>query len=382
MATQVLLIGAILPVVLILLWTMRRDRLPEPPKVVLITFLLGALSTIPILIVNVVLVAGFGFPEEPTTLADALLISFVSAALVEEAFKFAVLYGYSAQHDAFDEPYDGIVYGVSASLGFAFVENLLYVFVYSETFGEQLLTAALRAVLAIPLHANCGAIMGFCIGIARFSRGGQRLGWIVAGLLGAIALHGVYDAFLFGGAIPEAVERGLDWLGSVGAIVVAATGAACAALAAARLRRDQLRWRLLAQLDASTTAQPATPQPMHPATITATHPPTPPPAASTPTLPLCALATSAFAGILIVTGLALAVLGGAENAAEDAPIFDLAGAASLGAIATAALGLVLSIAALVLRKPWIPASIVGLLVSGLILGICLVILVIGIVADS
>jgi RsiW-degrading membrane proteinase PrsW (M82 family) len=391
-ATQVLFIGAALPALLILAWTMFRDRLPEPPKVVFVTFLLSALTTIPILIVNLVLVYAFGFPERPTTIPEAMLVSFVSAALVEECFKFAVLRGYAARHDAFDEPYDGIVYGVAASLGFAFVENLLYVFMYSESFGGQLQTAVLRAVLSVPLHANCGALMGFAIGIARFSRGPARAGWTLLGLGGAILLHGTYNSFAFAAETTAIAERNLGGACFLAAVLVAAVGAAVASLAAARLRRDQMLWRAVSTVraaddatrgetgrheigrhgtawhepgrDAAAGAMPA------PGTASTTRVRS----NATPALPIAALTLAAIAGILFVASFLVAAIAGSQGAPEDSPVLVAVGAGMLLALGGALAGGVIAIVAIVLRRPWLAASIAAAIVSAVVVaaGIALV----------
>jgi RsiW-degrading membrane proteinase PrsW (M82 family) len=239
--TLLLLIGAIVPICLILVWTWRRDRLPEPPRVVLMTLLLGALATIPILFAEIAIASMLGLPSEPTTLLGAIAISFLVAALVEESFKFLVLTRYAATHSSFDEPYDGIVYGVAASLGFACVENVAYVLRAQESgFERGLLVAVARAVLAVPLHTSCGAIMGVCIGIARFKGGAARSRWMLAGFAAAIVVHGVYDTFAF--AAPVAAQQDTPALGVIAVLGVITTTIVAMGLSiggAAWLRRSQ-----------------------------------------------------------------------------------------------------------------------------------------------
>jgi RsiW-degrading membrane proteinase PrsW (M82 family) len=402
-ATQVLVIGAALPVLLILLWTRYRDRLPEPPKVVFITFLLGALATIPILIVNVLLVAVFGFPESVTTIRDALVMSFISAALVEELFKFAVLRGYAARHDAFDEPYDGIVYGVAASLGFAFVENLLYVFMTSTSFDERLVVAVMRAILSVPLHANCGAIMGFAIGVARFSQGPARIAWTLFGLGAAIVLHGVYNTFVFSAETTTVVNAGLEWACFLAAVVTAAVGAAAASLLAARLRRDQHRRHARAltlahvgcdevSLQHATRSSsafaaneeslpPRPPTPPFPTTLQ--HPPPwPPTTQQTPVLPIAALVVSAVAGVVFVLSILLAALTDLEGAPDDSPVLITIGLGILASLLGTLIAGVLALVALALRKPWPTASIIALVVSVIEAACAGAIVLIGIAAES
>lgn len=239
--TIILLASAIAPVAIVLAWTWRRDRLPEPPKVVMITFALGALATIPIMLGEMLLSSMLGLGASPQALLQALLLSFVVAALVEETFKFLVLSRYAATHSAFDEPYDGIVYGVAASLGFACVENIVYVLGASGgSFGAGMIIAVARALLAVPLHTCCGAIMGVCIGVARFKGAESRTRWTVAGIAAAILLHGIYDSFVFGGQV-AALDRNTAMIviSTLGTLGTTAAGFALAVAGAAWLRRAQ-----------------------------------------------------------------------------------------------------------------------------------------------
>ncbi|MCP4547481.1 MAG: heme exporter protein CcmD [bacterium] len=181
LATTILM--AVIPSLLLLRYFYRRDLHPEPRGVLLKTFLLGILITVPIIIlvspVNALL-----HPAMHPLLYGAL-VAFLCAAIPEELFKFLVLTRYSARHPAFDEPMDGIVYGATVSLGFATLENILYVA------QGGWVTALLRGFTAVPCHACLGAIMGYYIGQARFGR--NRRGKMFLGLFAAILLHGLYD---------------------------------------------------------------------------------------------------------------------------------------------------------------------------------------------
>jgi RsiW-degrading membrane proteinase PrsW (M82 family) len=117
------------------------------------------------------------------------LEGFIAAALPEELFKFLVVWLYCSRHKAFDEPMDGLVYGATASLGFAALENLIY-----TTTTTSMWVVVGRAVTAVPLHACLGAIMGYYVARAKFGRGG--FGGMLYGLFVAYVLHGLYDFFL------------------------------------------------------------------------------------------------------------------------------------------------------------------------------------------
>jgi RsiW-degrading membrane proteinase PrsW (M82 family) len=100
---------------------------------------------------------------------------------------------YFAYHkDAFDEVMDGVVYTVVASLGFACMENILYVLPGGP------LTALVRAFTAIPLHAFASGLMGYYIGRAKFAATPrQERALIRTGLIVAVVIHGTYDFLLF-----------------------------------------------------------------------------------------------------------------------------------------------------------------------------------------
>ena len=87
---------------------------------------------------------------------------------------------------------DGIVYAVMISLGFATVENIAYVF---NNEGEEFFTAVIRMFTAIPLHAVCGVLLGYFVGLAKFSDNSKPL--LYKGLFIATLVHGLYNYFIF-----------------------------------------------------------------------------------------------------------------------------------------------------------------------------------------
>ncbi len=189
MPALVLATAALVPAFLLLWFFVSRDANPEPRGVLARTFLLGVLGPIPVVPLAMVL-EGAG-ASLGGAYGGAFSQAVLGAAIPEELFKFAVLRFYVWKHPAFDEPMDGIVYGATASLGFAALENLLYV----GSGGTGV--AILRAFTAVPGHATWGAIMGAHVGRARFAPPEQARGIMVRGVLWCIALHGAYDFLLF-----------------------------------------------------------------------------------------------------------------------------------------------------------------------------------------
>ena len=187
---------ALAPSLLLLWWAYRRDSIKkESIRLLLLTFSLGLLAVIPALVLGILVDA---FRDFFHGYARIVYQAFIVAALVEEGVKFVLLEGLVRRQSQFDEVTDGLVYGMAASLGFAFLENVLYV-------GGPSQVLLLRAVTAVPLHAGCGALIGYYVGRAAFDA--RRRG--IGGLLLAVVVHGVYDVLLFTGGIASFLSLGV-----------------------------------------------------------------------------------------------------------------------------------------------------------------------------
>ncbi len=199
----------LLPSVLLFVYIYTHDEHPEPKGLVLKVALLGALSAIPVLAFVFLVVKPF-IPVPTDPLAAAAFSAFLEAAVPEEFFKLVAVLLIAYNHDAFDEPFDGIVYCAIASLGFATLENILYV---SD---RGLSTAIARALTAVPMHAFCGVIMGYYVGRAKFSSGLRNAGFWFAALFWPILYHGAYDWTIFSFM---ATENGLFLPAALGVLV-------------------------------------------------------------------------------------------------------------------------------------------------------------------
>lgn len=195
-----LLVSALAPAVLLVWYFRARDVYPEPARVVWTTFALGFVIVVPVLIVGIPMEFLVGSIASP--MLYGLASAFLVAAIPEELFKYLVLRGYSMRQDAFDEPMDGVVYGATASLGFAALENILYVA------DGGVGVALLRALTAVPGHACLGAIMGSYMGRARVAPPEQARRLVSRALVIPIVLHGLYDFPLL--AAERAEEMALD----------------------------------------------------------------------------------------------------------------------------------------------------------------------------
>ena len=156
------------------------------------TFLLGAAILVPAAAISITLENLTGWTPRTPSLLGRFVGAMLIVALVEESWKFLVVRLYAYDRPDFDEPYDGIMYSVVAALGFATVENLLYVL--SGGFG----VGVLRALLAVPGHAFYGVLMGYFLGEAKFAGRRARAFWFqLVGFGLAVLAHGVYDFVVF-----------------------------------------------------------------------------------------------------------------------------------------------------------------------------------------
>ena len=183
---------ALAPIIIILFYIYFRDKYEkEPIKILLITFAVGALTVIPIIIIEKLLMNFWEmkFSASVPKMSSAAYSAFIVAAFTEELFKFLAFFILIWRNKNFDERFDGIVYAVFISLGFAAVENVLYVI------GNGLPTGLLRAFTAVPAHALFGVSMGYFLGLAKFSKNKKGL-YILLSITIPILLHGFYNFIL------------------------------------------------------------------------------------------------------------------------------------------------------------------------------------------
>lgn len=194
--TLELLAVALAPIAFIFTYVYLRDEYDrEPLKFLIITFLLGVLTAAPVIYIGDFLRDSTGTSSSSATLLELFVYAFFVVATTEEGMKYLVLRWYNYPHKEFDEPYDGIMYGVAVSLGFAAIENVFYVFGPTE---DPWSVAIVRMFTAVPAHATFGIIMGYFVGRAKFIGEQIHPYWErMKGLVLAILLHGIYDFFLF-----------------------------------------------------------------------------------------------------------------------------------------------------------------------------------------
>jgi protease PrsW len=158
-----------------------KDKITEPISLIIRTFIYGCLIVFPIMFIQ--------YAFEGIQVNSIFVESFFIVAFLEEFFKWFIFLYVIYQHTEFDAHYDGIVYAVSISLGFATVENILYLFVNGIEY------AFTRALFPVSSHALFGVIMGYHFGKAKMKE--SNVIWhIVLALFIPIALHGTYNSIL------------------------------------------------------------------------------------------------------------------------------------------------------------------------------------------
>lgn len=196
---------ALAPVVFLFTYVYLSDKYEREPLLYLvITFFLG------VLVAFIISLGADHLNENPSLLPtvqtnwDKFLFYFVLVAVMEEGAKFLVLRFYNYPHKEFDEPYDGIMYGVAVALGFAAFENVDKVWAAKQAFENYQIiesvsfeVGVMRMFTAVPAHAMFGVLMGFFVGKAKFSKDKSKAwGTCLLGLFSAIFFHGVYDFLL------------------------------------------------------------------------------------------------------------------------------------------------------------------------------------------
>ena len=190
------LLFTIVPPILILLFFVLTDRFKEPKITIITVFFLGFLICLPAGILNQL---SHDFFFNGSDYSENLTGSFLGPAWAEELLKFSILYLIILKRDEFNEPMDGLVYGVVVSLGFATYENYTYVYEWASTVAKEenydflkfsYHVAKARSYSAIPMHGLNGAVMGYYFGLYAFS--GNK-NYLALSLILPYLFHGFYN---------------------------------------------------------------------------------------------------------------------------------------------------------------------------------------------
>lgn len=178
---------AVAPGVAISLFVYFRDKYEkEPFSLLLRSFVAGFFVVIPAAIIEMMLMGVF--IVDPNNITHVAINNFVFIGFVEEFCKYICLMQIAFPKSDFNEPFDGIVYAVLVSMGFATAENILYVY------NGGLHVALIRIFTAVPAHATFAILMGYFVGLSKFKK--NQSTFLLLGLLTATIFHGAYDFFL------------------------------------------------------------------------------------------------------------------------------------------------------------------------------------------
>ncbi len=181
----IILAASLIPPLFLLWKVYEHDKIEKEPFGLLLTiFLFGMVSTLPAGLLESagMLVLNRIIPQSGNTRLFNLIFYFIVVGGAEELVKFFAMKIPTWKNPEFDYVFDGVIYGVTASLGFAALENVLYVL------DTGLTTAGVRAWTAIPLHCITGIFMGHYYGVARAADM-----WADRRALIPMLIHGAYD---------------------------------------------------------------------------------------------------------------------------------------------------------------------------------------------
>jgi len=169
------------------LWYFYKRDVYEPEPLSLLTklFFLGMVATALVWLLETL----------ASHVIEGLLFFVLAVPVIEESVKFIVVGLFAYRDREFDEPMDGIVYATATALGFATLENVIYI-LDQPSISSVLITGTARAIMTVPGHALFGIFWGYGLGIAKFRPPGKRASIIIGGLLLGIAVHGIFNFLL------------------------------------------------------------------------------------------------------------------------------------------------------------------------------------------
>ncbi|UTR14611.1 glutamic-type intramembrane protease PrsW [Salipaludibacillus sp. LMS25] len=174
---------AITPAVALLTFFYLKDEFEQEPIIMVVrSFIYGALLVFPVMFIQ------FAIQYE-TEIASPFLLIFFKASFIEEFLKWFIVLITIFYHVHFNQRYDGIVYATAVALGFASVENVLYLLANGVD------TAFFRAVFPVTSHALFGVVMGFYFGKAKFNRE-KRYRYLFLAFFFPYTLHSLYNLIL------------------------------------------------------------------------------------------------------------------------------------------------------------------------------------------
>ena len=179
------------PTVAIAIFIYQKDRYDrEPVSLLLKLFVFGALTVIPVYFIEKFL----SYFNIFTGALGVAYTAFIVAGLTEKYFKKLVVTTFACKNKSYNEKLDGIIYSVFSALGFATVENLMYIFIGQSNY---IYVGVTRGLLAVPAHTLFGVTMGYYLSLSKFSKNdAESIVYYRRSLYIPVMLHGIYDFIL------------------------------------------------------------------------------------------------------------------------------------------------------------------------------------------
>ena len=177
---------------------LRLDReAPEQSKQLIRVFFWGGLMVFPTLFITGPITSFIGQLSWLSSAIKIIVLSFLVDGLFEELIKFSILSEKVYREKFFDEPRDGLIYGIMIGLGFSLLENFFFGLTLVGVPGGLLVVVA-RGIITTFMHLLAGGIIGYYFGLAKFKSHSQapkkQKSWLmIHGLVLAILFHGLYD---------------------------------------------------------------------------------------------------------------------------------------------------------------------------------------------
>lgn len=200
----IVILSALAPALGLLYFIYNKDKFQkEPTREILKAFGFGMLSIPASLLISVPMTSMGVVPAEPLSVWDHVRVAVFGAGIPEEIAKFTLLWLFLRRCRYFDEYVDGIVYAACVGLGFAAVENIMYLI---QNFEAWAYVGAMRALFSVPGHFFFAVVMGYFVSKAVFDDVTQRSWNIFLALAVPILLHSAFDALLMVSTVSAAAS--------------------------------------------------------------------------------------------------------------------------------------------------------------------------------
>lgn len=210
-------LGGFIPALVWLWFWLREDEHPEPWQYIILVFILGMVM-VPIVIPFQLAIGEY---IENVVFSSHLipLISFSIWAGLEEFFKYAAAYFAALKNKVNDEPIDSIIYLIVASLGFAALENTLYLTtpISNQLVVDSVVIANFRFIGATLLHVVCSALVGIFLAFSFYKTKTEKIVYLFLGLFFATLLHSLFNIIIISKFSAQGIliSIGITWIGAM-----------------------------------------------------------------------------------------------------------------------------------------------------------------------